>query len=356
MRRVAFLSAAHIHTGGFIETIRKEKLFDIVAVWDAVPKRGRMYAERAGGRFVANRRDILKDRSIEGVVITSENTTKLPLLLDAIRAGKAIMCEKPVAMTRPGAAAIRRAMKSSRRAKLVSGYGIPYGSFGRTLKAFLASGRLGQPLSIQYRNCHQGAFARWFDSPDLAWFTKKKLAGGGGFLDLGTHAVHFLTWLFGPVGTASAVVVNQTGSYPNIDETGRAILHFRNGVLAGVEAGWTSHAGDNPFLLTGTTGVVREADGKLQFTPAGGKPMILRPKPGVPGGVRRLAALMAGRIPEREWRSDVESFLLAAEAMEACYRSSSTGRTIRLACGRAGARSARKRWNREELYDRPVLR
>ena len=160
------------------------------------------------------------------------------------------------------------------------------------------------------------------------------MAGGGGFLDLGTHAVHFLTWLFGPVESASAMVLNQTGLYPGIDDTGRAILKFRNGVLAGVEAGWTSHSGANPFLLTGTKGAVQEVGGKLQFTPAGGKPVLLPVKPSVPTGVRRLAALMAGRIPEREWRADVESFLAAGEAMEACYRSAATGRTIRLARGR----------------------
>jgi len=331
MRKVAFLSAAHIHTRGFMETIKKERLFEIAAVWDNVPNRGRAYAEQAGGRFIADRSAICRDRSIEGVIITSENMTKLPLLLDAIRAGKTIMCEKPVAMGRAGAAAIRRAMKASRRARIVSGYYIPYGSFGRTLKAFLASGRLGRPLAVQYRNCHQGAFGRWFDSPDLAWFTKKRLAGGGGFLDLGTHAVHGLTWLFGPVASASAVILNQTGLYPGIDDTGRAILHFRSGVLAGVEAGWTSHSGANPFLLTGTKGAVDLVDGRIRFQPAGGKPEFLAPKPGVPGGVRRLAALMAGRIPEREWRADVESFLQAGEAMEACYRSAATGRTVRLA-------------------------
>jgi 1,5-anhydro-D-fructose reductase (1,5-anhydro-D-mannitol-forming) len=334
MRKVAFLSAAHIHTKGFIETIRRDRLFEIAAVWDDVPKRGATYAEQAGGRFVARRGDVLRDPSIEGVIITSENTTKLPLVLEAIRAGKAIMCEKPVAMGQAGAAAIRRALRASRSAKLVSGYYVPYGSFGRTLKAFLASGRLGKPLAVQYRNCHQGAFGRWFDSPDLAWFTKKRLAGGGGFLDLGTHAVHALTWLFGPVESASAIILNQTGLYPGIDDTGRAILRFRSGVLAGVEAGWTSHGGGNPFFITGTKGVVEEKDGKLRFTPAGGKPQWLTPKPSVPVGVRRLAALMAGRIPEREWRADVESFLQAGEAMEACYRSAATGRTIRLAHGR----------------------
>jgi hypothetical protein len=47
------------------------------------------------------------------------------------------------------------------------------------------------------------AYGRWFDSPDLAWFTDPTLAGGGAFMDMGTHAVHCLRSL---ISTASNYV------------------------------------------------------------------------------------------------------------------------------------------------------
>ena len=121
MKKIAFLSAAHIHTKGFIEAIMKEKLFEIAAVWDDVPSRGETYARQAGGTFVSNRKDILADPVIEGVIITSENTSKQPLLLDAIRAGKAIMCEKPVALSSKEAGQIRKALVAQPQARVVSG-------------------------------------------------------------------------------------------------------------------------------------------------------------------------------------------------------------------------------------------
>lgn len=330
MKKIAFLSAAHIHTKGFIETIRKERLFEIAAVWDDVRSRGERYAALAGGRFVADRKAILADPTVAGVIITPENRSKQPLLLEAIRAGKAIMCEKPVALTAREAAAIRSALNRNRKARMISGYYLPYGSRGRGLKAFLASGRLGKPLAVQFRNCHHGAIARWFDNPDLAWFTKRRQAGGGAFLDLGTHAVHYLTWLLGPATQVTALIENQTRIYPDVDDAGKALIRFRNGTLASVEAGWVSHAGTNAFLLTGTKGFVVESPEGLDFTPAGGNPVAVPVRPGVPGGVRRLAALMAGKIPTAEWRADAESFLRAAIIMEACYASARRGRTIKL--------------------------
>lgn len=330
MKKIAFLSAAHIHTKGFIETIRKDRLFAIAAVWDDVRSRGERYAAMAGGRFVRDRRDILADPTIEGVIITPENRSKQPLLLEAIRAGKAIMCEKPVALTAKEAAAIRAALKRNPKARMISGYYLPYGSRGRSLKAFLASGKLGKPLSVQFRNCHHGAIARWFDNPDLAWFTRMRQAGGGAFLDLGTHAVHYLTWLFGPATQVTALIENQSRIYPDVDDAGKALIQFHNGPLANVEASWVSHAGTNSFLLTGERGFVVESGEGLTFTPAGGTPQPIPVRPGVPGGVRRLAALMDGKIPAAEWRADAISFLRAAVIMEACYASATLGRTIRI--------------------------
>ena len=330
MRKISILSAAHIHTKGFIESIVKEKLFEIAAIYDDVPSRGEAYAKQAGGRFESSREKILQDSSIEGIIITSENTSKQPLLLDAIRAGKAILCEKPVALSAGQASEIREALKAHPRTRLVSGYYMPYGAQGRTLKHFLASGKLGKPLSIQYRNCHMGAFGRWFDNPDLAWFTRKDQAAGGGFLDLGTHAIHYLAWLFGPGEKVSAMIENQAGLYPDVDDTGRALIKFKNGVLAGVEAGWISHSGTNAFLLTGERGYVQQSGDNLEFTPAGGKAEILPAKEGAPSGVKRLASLLEGKIPEAEWRGDVESFLDAAVIMEACYKSQEEGRCIKI--------------------------
>jgi hypothetical protein len=128
----------------------------------------------------------------------------------------------------------------------------------------------------------------------------------------------------------SALIENQAGLYPDVDDTGRALVKFRSGLLASVEAGWLSHSWSNALLLTTEKGFVEQRGDNLEFTPAGGKPEVLEAKPGVPSGVKRLKALLEGELDESLVQSDIKTFLDAAEAMEACYKSSESGQTINL--------------------------
>ncbi len=82
-------------------------------------------------------------------------------------------------------------------------------------------------------------------------------------MDLGTHALHLLRTLFGPVREIWADFANQSGIYPEVEDYGVAHLRFASGVFGEVEAAWTQTGGIGGLTIIGS-----QAAGCLRFAPA----------------------------------------------------------------------------------------
>jgi predicted dehydrogenase len=91
----------------------------------------------------------------------------------------------------------------------------------------------------------------WFDI-EWRWMADVKQAGVGAFGDLGTHALDILIWLLGEVDSVTATLDNGTARYPGCDETGEAILRFKNGVIGTLAAAWDDVANPVQYLVSGT--------------------------------------------------------------------------------------------------------
>lgn len=326
MARMAFLSTAHIHTKGFLLNFQEQPDGRVVAaIWDDVADRGRRYAETAGAPFVADLDAVLADPNIDGYVICAENTRHLPLLERTLPLGKPVFCEKPLGTTLVEARSIAAMRLACPGTPLVSGYFQPFGADLQGAAALLASGRLGQVTRIRFRNAHHAAYGRWFDNPDLHWFYEPELSGGGAFMDMGTHAVHVVRSLFGPVRRVWATIGNHSSIYPTADDFGIAHFEFASGVLGTVEAAWTQTGGIGGLEVVGSAGA-------LWNTPTGyvvGSPKE-KPVPLVPGIAQvtrmdRLVALVRREIPEPVWQADLDASLDAVAIMAACYASAQSG-------------------------------
>ena len=76
----------------------------------------------------------------------------------------------------------------------------------------------------------------WFDT-EWRWMADPKIAGVGAFGDLGTHSLDILMWLLGDVESVTADIKVVTGRYGDCDETGEALIRFKNGVTGTLAAG-----------------------------------------------------------------------------------------------------------------------
>lgn len=337
---IAILSTAHIHTKGFIDNLKKGGDGRVAyAIWDDVAERGKRYAEGCGATFVADLATLLKDPNVHGFLICAENTKHLPLLEKAIPVGKPVFCEKPLACTAKEIARIR-SLVAKHKTPLFCGYFQPFGGTMRKIKATVDAGGLGAITHVRFRNAHHAAYGRWFDNPDLAWFTDPKLAGGGAFMDMGTHAVHLLRSLFGPVKRVWATIGNRCGAYPKCDDLGIAHLEFANGILGTVEAGWIHQGGPGGLEIQGSGGAIWDVPGKgyHQGKP-GSEPQPVAADEARPATVDRLVAVIQGRIPAAELTADLAACQDAVLIMEAAYRSAKRGGWEKVAATKPAAKA-----------------
>ena len=133
------------------------------------------------------------------------------------------------------------------------------------LKEQIVKGNFGKITQAHCSNCHDGALAGLFDG-EFRWMVDPKQSGEGGFGDLGTHVLDLLMWFFGDIESVTAEIKSVTGKYgPDCDETGEAMLRFKNGVTASFVAGWVDVENPVTTQISGTEGHAMIYRGQLFF-------------------------------------------------------------------------------------------
>ncbi len=325
MPNIAFLSTAHTHTQGFLKAVAEKENCQLVAIWDDMESRGQGFADEYGADYSGDLDAVIGRSDVDGFIICAENTRHLPLLKAAIPAGKPIFCEKPFTTTASDAAEALSLIRTH-GTTVHMGYFQPFSAAMQGVIAEVATGSLDRITHARYRNAHHAAYGHWFDAPELAWFADPDLAGGGAFMDMGTHAVHLLRTLLGPVRRAFAHIGNKSGIYPDVDDSGIALLEFESGCLGTLEASWIQTGGLGGLEITGSRATVYEhpQHGFVTALPRE-DPVPIPEGEAKPTRVDRLVAAIEGKIPPSELQADLQCAADAVSIMEACYTSSRTG-------------------------------
>jgi predicted dehydrogenase len=331
MPNIAILSTAHIHTKGFLDNLTKatdgRRAY---AIWDDVADRGQRYATQFNTRFEPKLSRLLRDKNVDGFLICAENTRHLPLLKKTLPVGKPVFCEKPLTTTVRDAQRVVALLQQS-PVPLFCGYFQPFSGPMQAVAQLVAGNTFGKITRIRYRNAHHAAYGRWFDNPDLQWFTNPELAGGGALMDMGTHAIHLVRTLFGPVTEVWAEIRNEAGIYPAVDDFGVAHLKFATGVLGTIEAAWTQTGGISGLEITGSTKALWNSGKEYLVGAPKEQPVAVVALPEKPTRVDRLIAVIKGEIPVADLQADLAATLDAVAIMAAAYKSAKTGRWQKVA-------------------------
>ena len=269
MQITAFLGVAHIHTPGFIKTINARDDVSCKYVYDHDIARAQKRAQELEAQ-VADVEAILADDEVTSVVICSETRYHTGLVERVARAGKNLFVEKPLATSQADADAMAKVVE---QAGIIfqTGFFMRGWAANRFIKAEVEAGHLGTVTRMRYTNCHKGALAGWFDD-EWRWIADKEEAGGGGFADLGAHALDIILWVLGPtcgpVVKTCATLGNATGKYGDlnqIDEWGAGLITFESGAVGIVEAGWVDPQYSAPVEVHGTQGQILVHDGKVFY-------------------------------------------------------------------------------------------
>jgi predicted dehydrogenase len=249
---VAIVGAAHIHAPGYLNFLHSRKDVVIKYVWDHDAARAERWAKSTDAQVAPDLKSIWNDADIRAVFILSETNLHHDLVIAAAKAGKDLFVEKPLGV---GGAESREMAAAIEEAKVLftTGYFMRSDPKHLFLKEEIAAGHFGKISRVQASLCHGGALSGIFDG-EYRWMAEPKIAGVGAFGDLGTHKLDILLWLFGDIEAVTGEIHSVIQRYPDCDESGQALLRFRNGISGVLAAGWVDIADPITLLISGTEG------------------------------------------------------------------------------------------------------
>jgi len=220
----------------------------LVAVMRRDYEKAKAFAERHRiPKVYTSLDDLLADREIDAVYISTPIFLHAPQAIQALRAGKHVLVEKPMAMTvEEGREMIEMARKEGRT------LGVAY--FRRfypkveRVRELLEDGTLGDVVMVV------SMYHTWYDpSPDdpKAWRVHKGRAGGGVLWDMGSHRFDLLIGLFGMPTHLFAITDTLTHSY-EVEDTASIFMRFRNGSHCVSTWNWNSKTWVDHLSIVGT--------------------------------------------------------------------------------------------------------
>ena len=277
MLRLAIAGAAHIHMPSYIGALKERPDVRVTAVWDHDFARAATRAAELQALPVMQVQEAIRDA--DAVLVCAETSRHLELVRAITRAGKPLFVEKPLGLNGFEARQMSEAIEAA-GVLYQTGFGkrcFPYTQF---LREQIRSGVFGKLTRARVSVVHGGALGPKFDT-EWRWMADPVQAGGGGFLDLGTHGLDLLLWWLGEVDCVTASFGRTPIRYPGCDEYGEGLLRFKNGTTATLAAGWVDVTDPYDMALWGTEGMayvtrddrlffrsfkVPEADGKQPWT------------------------------------------------------------------------------------------
>jgi predicted dehydrogenase len=187
---------------------------------------------------------------IDVVVVGLPNHLHEEAVTAAARAGKAVLCTKPLA--RSGAEALR-ILRSVEQAGVFHGYLEDLVYTPKTLKAIRSvhQGALGKVLWARSRETHPG--------PHSDWFWDKSQSGGGAIIDLGCHCIEISRSFIGKrVRPVEVMCWADTQVHPiEAEDSAVGLVKYANGAIGQFEVSWTFRGGmDLRDEVTGTEGTI----------------------------------------------------------------------------------------------------
>ena len=172
-------------------------------------------------------RDLIADPNVDAVIIASPDQDHRKMILDTLDAGKHILCEKPVALTREDCEAIVAAVEKSDR-KFMVGQVCRFTPGFKQAKEIIESGAIGELTFVEseYAHDYTAIYAKgsWRSDP-----VRNGVVGGG------CHAVDLLRWIAGDPEEIMAYGVHKTfADVTPYDDTHVAIMKFPGGVIGKV--------------------------------------------------------------------------------------------------------------------------
>jgi len=278
--------------------------------------------------------EMLALKELDAVSVALPNFLHAPVTIAALKAGKHVMCEKPMAMNAAEAKKMRDTAKRLRKL-LMMHFNMRYMTTAATLKPIIDTGALGRIYHVTTTYTRRDGYPR-----PGSWFGQKAQSGGGPLIDLGVHRIDLALWLIGypkPVAAFGGVYdllarEKLKGIKFDCEDFSAAMIRFADGCTMYCVASWDGHekAGGCTMSIRGTDGAIFEEGAELT---------LCRKEFGVP-----TACVLAPQQPKESPQQHFVDCILSGKQpgpsaehgvtvmkiLDAIYASARTGREARI--------------------------
>lgn len=211
-------------------------------------------------------RDLLKRDDIDAVDVCLHNNLHAPVTIEALRAGKHVYCEKPMAGAYVDAVAMRDAARECGR-KLSIQLSTLFSKETKVARRLIDDGRLGRLYHARSTGFRRRG-RPFVDGYGTASFVQKEVAAGGALYDMGVYHIAQILYLLGmpTVERISGKIYQETGmdarrreiSGYNVEELGMGFVRCANGVTIDIIEAWAIHLGGfEGSCIVGSEGGIR---------------------------------------------------------------------------------------------------
>jgi predicted dehydrogenase len=311
---------------------------ELAAVYDLDAAANQEVARQFSARAAASLDELLA-AGLEAVYVATPAYLHYEQVLACARAGKHVLCEKPLGMTVPQAEAMVAAFQQA-GLLLGTAFMMRFHAQHQAALQLIREGRLGTPVY------GRAQLSCWYPPIPGAWRQDPALGGGGSLIDMGGHSIDLLEMFFGPVTRVSCFTNNAVQAYQP-EDSAVALLWFASGALGAVDACFSipDEACKNRLELYGSLGSVL-AEGTIGQGSLGA--MVACLKPATAGYDARQARDAAAGFeiapePVNTYRAEIEDLsqailegrpssvtgkdgLHSQRVLAACYESARTGK------------------------------
>lgn len=272
--KIGIVGCGGIANGKHLPAIQKNGNFEIIAFCDIDREKAEAAKNKYGAadaRVYTDYMELVKEEELEAVYVLTPNKSHAAISVAAMKAGKHVMCEKPMAKSYEDAKLMLDTAKETEKL-LTIGYQNRYRQDSKYLKRACDNGDLGE---IYYARAHA---VRRRAVPTWGVFLNEEEQGGGPLIDIGTHALDLTLWMmnnYEPEAVTGSVyrkLADQTeqgnafGEWDpkefTVEDSAFGFIKMKNGATIHLEASWALNTLEVDEAKTSLCGTKAGADMK----------------------------------------------------------------------------------------------
>lgn len=274
--KIGVIGCGGIAEGKHLPALVKQPNIEIAWLCDILPERAEALKEKfglTGAKVCRDYKEVLADPSVDAVHVLTPNREHWFITVDALNAGKHVLCEKPMAKSSAEAKAMLDAARVNNKV-LTIGYQNRQRPDALYLKKLIEQGELGEIYYARALALRRRAVPTW------GVFLDADAQGGGPLIDIGTHALDLCLWFMDNYDVDYVVgnsyrklgdrehAANNFGSWDpkkfTVEDSCFGFITMKNGATISLETSWAINIRnykEAAVVLAGTEGGADMFDG-----------------------------------------------------------------------------------------------